>query len=88
MKKIYVITAALIVAISVVLGMTAQTVSNDLFEANVEALAQMELPSSIIVCDTGFCGYCWEVKRFGLLYKCVWTGMQDDYCDCSYIGYV
>lgn len=42
MKKIYVITAALIVAISVVLGMTAQTVTNDLFEANIEVLAQSE----------------------------------------------
>lgn len=39
MKKIYVITATLVTAISIVLGMTVRTASNELFEANVEALS-------------------------------------------------
>ena len=86
MKKIYVITAALIVAISVVLGMTAQTVSNDLCEANVEALASSE--GAIIICDSGNCGYCFEDETAWPIYKCNWTGMQKDYCDCNKVGYL
>lgn len=44
MKKIYVMIAVLIVAISVVLGMNVSNASNDyLFEANVEALSQGEI---------------------------------------------
>lgn len=58
----------------------------EFLSANVEALAQNENASP--ECDTGFCGRCWEVKRFGFLYKCVWTGDPNDFCDCIYIGYV
>ncbi|MGN1220864.1 MAG: hypothetical protein ACI4TU_07990 [Candidatus Cryptobacteroides sp.] len=43
MKKIYVITATLVTAISIVLGMTVRTASNELFEANVEALSNGEI---------------------------------------------
>ena len=59
---------------------------NQFFLANLEALAQDE--STPQNCDTGYCGRCWVVKRFGLLYKCVWTGDPNDTCDCIYLGYV
>lgn len=88
MKKFFLFLAVLSASAVAIATVSSESTLDALTNANVEALAQMELPPSIIVCDTGYCGYCWEAQRFFLLYKCVWTGMQEDYCDCSLIGYV
>ncbi len=88
MKKIYTILAVAAVAACTAFAVSNYSSRDPFFESNVEALMQTELPPAIISCNSGYCGRCWEVQRFGLLYKCVWTGMQDDFCDCVLNGYV
>ena len=89
MKKIKLFIAALVIASAVVaISINARTSNDPFFEANLEALLDVELPPAILTCDAEICGRCYEVVRFGLLYKCTWSGMQEDYCDCSLLGYV
>jgi hypothetical protein len=54
---------------------------SDLLKANIEALAQIELPEVVVECsaDPSGEGKCWDEDD---LYptKCIATGNQDDYC--------
>lgn len=54
-------------------------------ESNLEALTQGE---GVIICDSGICGRCFEEKTAWPFYKCNWTGMQADFCDCDKIGWL
>lgn len=87
MKKIYLLCAAVTLCASVVGTLCLKSEkSNFLFEANIEALAQIE--ESIITCSSGNCGRCFEEITAWPFYKCNWTGMQADYCDCDKVGYM
>ena len=54
-------------------------------QANVEALAEFE---STITCDSGRCGQCFKEEKAWPFYKCNWTGVQADYCDCDKTGWI
>lgn len=59
--------------------------SDDIFSANVEALVELE---SVITCDSGRCGQCFVEIDAWPFYKCNWTGVQADYCDCDKAGWI
>ena len=59
--------------------------SDDIFSANVEALVELE---SVITCDSGMCGQCFKEEKAWPFYKCNWTGVQADYCDCDKAGWI
>lgn len=86
MKKVYsLITMAIIAVTSVYLCFDKHELTT-LFDANIEALAEYE--GSIIVCNSGNCGLCFEEETAWPFYKCNWTGRQADYCDCNKLGYL
>ena len=58
---------------------------NSFLESNLEALAQGE---AVIICNSGICGRCFEEKTAWPYYKCNWTGMQEDFCDCDKVGWL
>ncbi len=58
---------------------------DELFEANVEALTNDE---SVITCDSGICGRCFVEEHAWPFYKCNWTGVQSNYCDCDKTGWL
>ena len=52
---------------------------NDKWCSNIEALAQIE--GSIITCDSGSWGRCFEViDSRPFTWECTWTGKPEDYC--------
>lgn len=53
---------------------------------NLEALAKEE--GAVIVCSASICGRCFEEKKAYPFYKCNWTGMQADFCDCAKAGWL
>ena len=59
--------------------------ADDLFLANVEALAEFE---TTITCDSGRCGQCFVEEKAWPFYKCNWTGIEADYCDCDKTGWL
>ena len=88
MKKIKLFIAALVLASAVVAISINSRTSNDPFlEANLEALLDVELPPAIITCDSGICGKCFMEEIVWPFYKCIWSGRQDDYCDCDKAGF-
>ena len=88
-KKVLFAAGAMIIAAAVSAAVClnfGQTRHDDLFEQNLDALAQME--GAVIVCDDGICGQCFEEETAWPVYKCNWTGRQDDYCDCNKVGFL
>ena len=59
--------------------------SNELFRENVEVLAQGE--GAVITCSNSYCGRCFDIKTAWPFYRCIWTGVQTDYCDCDKVGW-
>lgn len=55
------------------------------FNANVDVLTEYE---AVITCSSGICGKCFEEVTTWPFYKCNWTGMQQDYCDCNKVGWL
>lgn len=88
-KKFIVFAAILLLALSVVgvKRVIAQKNANELFDANIEALADDEA-GAIIICSKGFCGRCFYVKHAWPYYRCLWSGDQTDYCDCDKVGQI
>lgn len=86
MKKIY---AFIVIALALIsIFFIQKNDSEYLFDANVEALTQSELPGAQIMCNSGNCGRCFEERTAWPVYKCTWTGSQEDYCDCDKLGYL
>lgn len=90
MKKFYsicmAVLAVIVLSVSITLVVRSRSYRNDFFRANVEALTDIE--GSIIICDDGNCGQCFKEETAWPVYKCDWTGMQKDYCDCNKIGFL
>ena len=86
-KKFFFIAVSAIVAVSagIFAYQNSESRSDDLFSANVEALAEFE---STITCDSGRCGQCYVEIDAWPFYKCNWTGVQADYCDCDKTGWI
>ncbi len=80
-------TALVAIAVSVFVYVNnGKNETEDLFYANVEALASDEGGSDS--CDSGNCGRCfYEVKAWPF-YKCNWSGVKKDYCDCDKVGWL
>lgn len=89
MKKILIFFAALAVAAAAtVIIVNNNDFVSTLLDENIEALADTESGGAIIICDSGICGRCFEEITAWPVYKCNWTGMQADYCDCNKLGYL
>ena len=84
---IFILSSIMILSLSLFISSlrSLRISSQTLFE-NLEALAQTE--GAIIVCNTSVCGRCFEEKKAFPVYKCNWTGMQADYCDCDKAGWL
>ena len=86
MKKVSAFITIAIIAVTSVYLTNEEYKFNALFDANVEALAEIE--GAVIICNSGNCGQCFEEETAWPFYKCNWTGMQADYCDCNKVGYL
>ena len=86
-KNFFFIAVSAIVAVSagIFAYLNSESKANEFFEANVEALAEFE---STITCDSGRCGQCYVEIDAWPFYKCNWTGVQADYCDCDKTGWI
>lgn len=60
MKKIYAVVATALIATAIFFVQKKD--SECLFDANVEALTQSELPGAQIMCNSGNCGRCFEER--------------------------
>lgn len=84
MKRLYLVLMAVVVLLVFAFVKNEETSAD--FNANVEALAQGG--GAVIVCDGGICGQCFYAEAAWPFYKCNWSGIQDDYCDCDKAGYL
>ena len=71
----------------IISGMKCSVIKHVNVLQNLEALAQ-EDEGAKIVCSASICGRCFEEKKAFPFYKCNWTGMQIDFCDCDKIGWL
>ncbi len=93
MKKKGIFTGAVVAIIALVgnylsLDKSQQTDGlSDIQLANIEALANIELPEIVISCNRGYQGYCFEENMMKwamcgeyMFRPCQWTGRPKDYC--------
>lgn len=83
MKKIFISLAVLATCVATILAVNSSNKVIEQFEANVEALAQIE--GSVITCSDGTSGRCFKsVITVPFFWECVWTGNPSDYCRQPY----